>query len=128
MSNRLKISKTTSDKLVVLQSPTNFSRNVLVRLAIGLSLQDPSMPALVNDKSTGGFEIDRFILTGSYDLIYKTLITQHANRELTDDEYFPALFNAHLERGIVLLENEYKHAGNAEKFMINLLLKEKVLQ
>ncbi|MED4462723.1 DNA sulfur modification protein DndE [Metabacillus fastidiosus] len=123
MSNRLRISKITSDKLAELQSPTNFTRNILVRLAIGLSLQDPSMPNLVNDKAPGGFDIDRFILTGEYDLVYKTLITQHAQREVSDEEYFPTLFNAHLERGIILLENEYKHAGNAEKFMINLLQK-----
>lgn len=121
MSNRLKISKSTSEKLVELQSYTNFTRNVLVRLAVSLSLRDSSTPVLVNDKSSGGLEIDRFILTGEHDLIYKVLITQHAQKELSDEEYFPALFNAHLERGIILLESEYKHAGNAEKLHINLL-------
>jgi len=126
MSNRLKISKETSDKIIELQAPTNFTRNILVRLAIGLSLQDPTMPVIVNDKSSGGLDIDRFILTGEYDLVYKTLITQHAKKKLSDEEYFPDWFNAHLERGIVLLENEYKHAGNAEKFVINLLKRQEV--
>ncbi|MED4057783.1 DNA sulfur modification protein DndE [Niallia taxi] len=126
MSNRLKISKETSDKIIELQAPTNFTRNILVRLAIGLSLQDPSMPKIIKDKSSGGLDIDRFILTGEYDLVYKTLITQHAKMKLTDEEYFPDWFNAHLDRGIALLESEYKHAGNAEKFMINLLKRQEV--
>ncbi|AUS12585.1 DNA sulfur modification protein DndE [Bacillus subtilis] len=121
MSNRLKISKKTSDKLAELQSYTNHTRNVLVRLAVGLSTREASMPDLPNDKAGGGFEIDRSVLTGDFDFAYKTLITQHAKREISDEEYFPILFNAHLERGIVLLENEYKHAGNNEKFQVNLL-------
>ncbi len=126
MSNRLKISKQTSDKILELQAPTNFTRNILVRLAIGLSLQDPTIPKIVNDKSSGGLDIDRFILTGEYDLVYKTLITQHANMKLSDEEYFPYWFNAHLERGISLLESEYKHAGNAEKFIVNILKMQEV--
>ncbi|WP_461673167.1 DNA sulfur modification protein DndE [Priestia megaterium] len=121
MSNRLKISKKTSDKLLELQTYTNFTRNILVRLAVGLSLQDPSMPELPNDKAGGGLEIDRSVLTGEYDFIYKTLITQHAQKEISDEDYFPTLFNAHLERGITLLDTEYKHAGNMEKFQTNLL-------
>ncbi|HEO8419775.1 TPA: DNA sulfur modification protein DndE [Yersinia enterocolitica] len=126
MSNRLKISKETADKIIELQAPTNFTRNILVRLAIGLSLQDTSIPQIVKDQSSGGLDIDRFILTGEYDLVYKTLITQHAKKKLSDEEYFPDWFNAHLERGIGLLESEYKHAGNAEKFMINLLKRQEV--
>lgn len=121
MNYRLKLSKRTSDKLKDLQPQTNLTPNILARLAVGMSLTIDTQPELPNIKEAGGLEINRHTLTGDYDFIYKALITQHANREVSDEEYFPTLFNAHLERGIVLLENEYKHAGNHDKFLTNLL-------
>jgi len=121
MIDRLKISKRASDKIIALQGSTNLTRNILVRLAIGLSLRDESQPEPRNHLTAGGLEINRAILTGDYDFIYKSLMIQHAGRELTDEEYFPKLFNDHLERGIDLLEAEYQHAGNYERFAVNLL-------
>lgn len=121
MNYRLRISKKTSEKLKDLQSQTHLTPNITARLAVGLSLTDPSLPDLPNNKETGGLEINRHTLTGEFDFIYKSLITQHAKREVSDEEYFPTLFNAHLERGIHLLENEYKYAGNYDRFLLNLL-------
>lgn len=119
MNFRLKTSKDTGEKLVYLQSTTGLTWNILSRIAVSLSLQDPSMPDLVENKS--GVDIHRNAMTGENDYIYKALIRQHAKRNVTDEEYFPDLFNAHLERGITLLENEYKHAGNYEKLLQNLI-------
>ncbi|MDX5476219.1 MAG: DNA sulfur modification protein DndE [Bacillaceae bacterium] len=119
MNFRLKTSKETGEKLVSLQSTTGLTWNILSRLALSLSLKDPSLPVLVENKS--GVEIHRNAMTGENDYVYKALIRQHAKRNVTDEEYFPDLFNAHLERGISLLENEYKHAGNYEKFLQNLI-------
>lgn len=119
MNFRLKTSKDTGEKLVYLQSTTGLTWNILSRIAVSLSLQDPSMPDLVENKS--GVDIHRNAMTGENDYVYKALIRQHAKRNITDEEYFPDLFNAHLERGITLLENEYKHAGNYEKLLQNLI-------
>lgn len=119
MNFRLKTSKAAGEKLVSLQATTGLTWNILSRIAVSLSLQDSSMPELVENKS--GVDIHRNAMTGENDYIYKALIRQHAKRNISDEEYFPDLFNAHLERGIVLLENEYKHAGNYEKLLVNLL-------
>ncbi|GAB1786114.1 DNA sulfur modification protein DndE [Priestia megaterium] len=119
MNFRLKTSKETGERLVSLQSTTGLTWNILSRLALALSLRDPSMPNLVENKS--GVDINRNAMTGEHDYIYKALIRQHAQRNVSDEEYFPDLFNAHLERGIVLLENEYKHARNYDKLLLNLL-------
>ncbi|MEH6995725.1 DNA sulfur modification protein DndE [Neobacillus drentensis] len=119
MNFRLKTSKETGEKLVNLQAATGLTWNILSRIAVSLSLKDPSIPELVENKT--GVDIHRNAMTGENDYIYKALIRQHANRNISDEEYFPDLFNAHLERGIVLLENEYKHAGNYEKLLLNLL-------
>ncbi|PGN04332.1 DNA sulfur modification protein DndE [Priestia megaterium] len=119
MNFRLKTSKETGERLVSLQATTGLTWNILSRIALALSLKDPSLPDLVENKS--GVDINRNAMTGENDYIYKALIRQHAKRNVSDEEYFPDLFNAHLERGIVLLENEYKHARNYDKLLLNLL-------
>lgn len=119
MNFRLKTSKETGERLVSLQASTGLTWNILSRLALALSLKIQEIPQLVENKS--GVEIHRNAMTGENDYIYKALIRQHAQRNIKDEEYFPDLFNAHLERGIILLENEYKHAGNYEKLLQNLI-------
>lgn len=122
MNFRLKTSASAKEKLLSLQAATGFTWNILSRLAVSLSLKDPSMPAPVED--TTGLEIHRNAMTGENDYVFKALIRQHAMQNISDEEYFPNLFNAHLERGISILENEYKYAGNYEKFLLNLLTME----
>jgi len=117
----LKTSKYTTECLKQLQKSLPYTRNVIARLAVGLSLRIPEPVNPVSLDTTGGFEIPRNVLTGEHDFIYKSLIAQHCKREITDEEYFPGLFQAHLERGIRILMNEYKHAGNYEKLIRNLL-------
>ncbi|PEJ58825.1 DNA sulfur modification protein DndE [Bacillus sp. AFS002410] len=121
MIHRLKLSNNTSEILKELQSSSQLTPNILARLAVGASLTNNSLPEIPNYRSNNGLEINRQTFTGEYDQIYKTLISQHAGRLLTDEEYFPTLFNAHLERGISMIQNEYKYAGNAEKFYENML-------
>ncbi|MCZ8538297.1 DndE family protein [Paenisporosarcina quisquiliarum] len=119
MNFRLKTSKHTGELLNSLQSSTNLTWNVLARIAIALSVKNPAQPPKVEDKA--GVDIHRNALTGENDYLFKAIIRQHAQSSISDEEYFPDLFNAHLERGIILLENEYKHAGNYEKLLLNLL-------
>lgn len=121
MNFRLTTTKETEERLVFLQSVTGLTWNVLSRIAVALSLRDPSLPESVKNKTAGKITIPRNVMTGEFDYIFKALIRQHAKRNVPDEEYFPDLFNAHLERGIRLLENEYKHAGNYEKLLQNLL-------
>lgn len=122
MNFRLRTSKKTADKLKNLQDKTRMTPNILSRYAVVLSLRNPE--AVINFvRDTSGLEFNRTTLTGSYDFLFKSLIAQHTLREITDDEYFPDLFNAHLERGVSLLENEYDYAGNQEKMIINLMTK-----
>lgn len=118
MNFRLKTSKQTEELLKKLSASTGYTWNVLSRIAVSLSLRDTSIPPLVED--TSGVDIARNTMTGEYDYVYKALITQHMGRIVKEDEYFPDLFNAHLERGIVLLNGEYDLAGNTDRFLTNL--------
>jgi DNA sulfur modification protein DndE len=116
---RLKTSQYAAEKLKQLQATTHITPNILARIAVSLSLKEPNPVSPVENNM--GLDINRTTLTGEFDYIYKTLISQHEKREISDAEYFPDLFNSHLERGIRKLANEYQYAGNFEKLITNLL-------
>lgn len=107
------------DILKQMQINTNLTPNILARLAISLSLLlDESIEQF--DSDTNGLEFNRNTLTGTYDFAYKAIIAQQLGRAITEEEYFPTLIKKHLDRGAKLLENEYKYAGNYEKFIKSL--------
>ncbi|MCT6922142.1 MAG: DNA sulfur modification protein DndE [Staphylococcus epidermidis] len=119
MNFRLKTSQETGEILKSLQNSTGLTWNVLSRIAVAMSLNDPTTPNEVPD--TSGVEIHRNTMTGEHDYVYKALIRQHAGYHVPEAEYFPDLFNRHIERGIRMLEGEYKLFGSYEKLLTNLL-------
>ncbi|GGC76550.1 hypothetical protein GCM10007216_03880 [Thalassobacillus devorans] len=120
MNFRLKTTATTGELLKNLQNSTGLTPNLLARIAISLSVSVKEEPEEVSSDSQG-IEFNRNTLTGDRDYFYKALIRQHALRDVSEEEYFPHLFNAHLTRGVKLLNEEYKHAGNYDKLLKNLL-------
>lgn len=122
MNFRLKTSKETGEILKSLQNSTGLTWNILCRLAVSLSLKDSTQPDPISN--TAGVEIHRTAMTGEFDYVYKALIRQHAGYHVPEEEYFPDLFNRHIERGIKILESEYQLAGNYEKLLENLFKSE----
>lgn len=125
MNFTLKTSKYTKETLLQLQASTGITPNILIRYAVALSLKSSSSETAVEPISkdfSEGLILNRSTVTGEFDYVFRAMITQAAGKELTDEEYFPGYFNAHLERGIRVLAGEYKSAGNFEKFIRNLLL------
>ena len=124
MITRLRTSKESKERLQRLSAVLRFSSNaVIMRYALARSINlddnvynDPD--AKVNN--TSGFEITRSTLFGENEIIYRVLM----KNDYTDDEsFFPTLTNMHLERGLKLLERDYKLAGNKEKFIKNCIKK-----
>ena len=122
MITRLRTSKIAKERLQNLSTVLRFSNNgVILRYALGrsLSLEDDiysDMDSLVTD--TAGFEITRNTLFGDNELIYKLLMDA---MDMNDEDFFPRLTNMHIERGLKLLERDYKKAGNKEKFIRNCI-------
>ena len=117
---RLKTSAKCQRTLTELHSKTNITPNILCRYAISLSVLQDTPVDLDKVKDSTGQEFNRQILTGRYDSIFKAIIIQNAKKSLTDEEYFPTYIKAHIERGVVLLKNNYDLTGNKDKFLINL--------
>lgn len=117
---RLRTSKKAEETLKNLQGLVHLQPNILIRLAVAMSLNDNEPVDENKYKDSTGLEFNRATLTGDYDSVFKALITTHAGRHLEDEEYFPKLFKAHLERGLELLQEQYQYAGNYGKFVLQL--------
>jgi DNA sulfur modification protein DndE len=124
MITRLRTSKLAKERLQTLSAVLRFSNNgVILRYALSrsLSLEDDiysDMDSLITD--TAGFEITRSTLFGDKEIVYKLLMNA---QDIEDEEFFPKLTNMHIERGLKLLERDYRMAGNKDKFILNYIRK-----
>lgn len=120
---RLKTSKIAKERLDSLNSVLRMSNNaIILRYAIAKSIEcdkdifsDPDAKVL----DSSGFEITRQTLFGENEILYKCLFG--VSYKDKDEYFFPMLTNMHIERGLKILEKEYKFAGNKEKFIKNLI-------
>lgn len=124
MINRLKTSKEAKERLERLNNYLKLSNNaIIMRFALAKSIShdvdiEEDKDAIVNDNY--GFEISRQTLFNENETLFKILMNC-LNED--DEKFFPYLTNKHIERGLKILEREYKFAGNKEKFIINLINK-----
>lgn len=124
MQTRLRTSKEAKEILLALNSALRMSSNaIILRYAIIRSIQadkkieeDPDAKVMNNS----GFEITRNTLFGDKEIIYKLLLN---GNQMDDEEFFPKLVNMHIERGLKIMERDYKLAGNKEKFIKNYISK-----
>ncbi len=125
MVTRLKTSRIAKERLDNLNSVLRMSSNaIILRYAIAKSIEcdkdvltDPDAEVLDNS----GFEITRQTLFGENEVLYKTLFGVSYKEK--DELFFPTLTNMHIERGLKILEKDYKYAGNKEKFIKNIINK-----
>ncbi len=123
MITRLKTSKLSKERLESLNNSLRMSSNaVILRYAIARSLESENdiltdSDAEVLDNS--GFEITRQTLFGENETLYKALFGLSYKDK--DERFFPLLTNMHIERGLKILERDYRFAGNKEKFIKNII-------
>lgn len=130
MNMRLKTSIDVETRLTELQSLLQLSSKAAVmRLAMAFSIKEHTDPRLVNGeiinyniKNQNGSDYVRFTIFGDNELYYKVLMEQCLGRHITDDEFFPEMTCAHINRGINQLMSEVKLAGTKEKFLRKIIL------
>ena len=119
MSYKLKTSEETATIFKNIQSSQHLDPFILSKLAISMSIRsEQDFEELDFASDNKGLELNRQQVTGEYDLIYKQLITVKHGHPLTDEEFFPKLVKAHLDRGAKYLLREFRY--NSKKFMLNL--------
>ena len=67
-----------------------------------------------------GLELSRQTIFGDHDLLFKSLIINTEKRSISEDEYFPVLVKAHLDRGAKLLEDEKRYSKDFYNHLCNL--------
>ena len=117
MGFRLKTSLQTKEIFEELGSRMNLKPFTLSKLAISMSLTNNEPIENFISVDNNGLELNRQTITAQYDLLFKTLIEQHAGKHLTDDEYFPTHAKLHIDRGAVMLKNRYNYSSNLEHFI-----------
>ena len=117
MGFRLKTSLQTKEIFEELGSRMNLKPFALSILAISMSLTNNEPIENFKSVDNNGLELNRQTITAQYDLLFKTLIEQHAGKHLTDDEYFPTHAKLHIDRGAVMLKNRYNYSSNMEHFI-----------
>lgn len=113
MAFKLKTSKKAAEIFSRIESSEYLQCYTLVKLAIALSLRSEE-PLKDSDFHTNtlGRELNRQTITGDADALYKCLIELHAQKHLTDEEFFPGYVKAHIDRGAILLDQEQRYSGD----------------
>ena len=114
---KLKTSERTSEIFKEVERSTRLKPYILVKHAIAWSLKEGS-PVDGYRSDTNGLELNRQTITGEYDVYFKVLVEQAAGRKLTENEYFPQYLKAHIDRGALILESKFKHAGKLDRYII----------
>lgn len=118
MIYKLRTSKETMDIFSSIGNTQGLQPFVLTKIAIALSIRKGELESADFKTNTEGLELNRQTIFGEYDVLFKSLITMSVRKELTDEEFFPKLVKAHLDRGARLLSNEMRYGMN---FYENLL-------
>ena len=123
MAFKLKTSKKAAEIFSRIESSEYLQCYTLVKLAIALSLKSEE-PLKDSDFHTNtlGRELNRQTITGDADALYKCLMELHAQKHLTDEEFFPGYVKAHIDRGAILLDQEQRYSGD---FLLHLTELEK---
>ncbi len=67
-----------------------------------------------------GYEFNRYTLTGEHDLVFKALVVQYEQSQLSDNEFFTKHLRNHIERGIAVMYREYKVTNSPSDFLVRL--------
>lgn len=110
MTNKLHTSSQTQAIFRYLSQSLGLQPYILSKLAIALSIKKGSLSENDFQTDNDGLELNRQTIFGEHDLLFKVVISNVEGKSLTEEEYFPSIVKAHLDRGAILLENEKKYS------------------
>ena len=109
MTNKLHTSIQTQEIFNSLSQSLGLQPFILSKLAIALSIRKGKILAEDFNTDNDGLELSRQTIFGDHDLLFKSLIISRENRSINEEEYFPSVVKAHLDRGAKLLEDEKRY-------------------
>lgn len=116
---KLKVSAQTEAIFKSLDARASLKPYTLVKHAIAWSVREAQPLAQADfETDSQGMELNRQTITGSYDAYFKAIIEQFENRKLSEDEFFPRYVKAHIDRGAVILNAMFNHAGSLDRYIL----------
>ena len=109
MINKLHTSVQTQGIFNSLSQSLGLQPFILSKLAIALSVRKGKILEEDYKTDNDGLELSRQTIFGDHDLLFKSLIINRENRAINEEEYFPTIVKAHLDRGARLLEDEKRY-------------------
>lgn len=109
MTNKLHTSLKTQEIFSSLGQSLSLQPFILSKLAIALSIRKGALAPSDFETDNNGLELSRQVIFGDHDLLFRSLIVKNEGRAIREDDYFPDLVKAHLDRGAKLLEDEKRY-------------------
>ena len=120
MTNKLHTSLKTQEIFSSLGQSLSLQPFILSKLAIALSIRKGALTPSDFETDNNGLELSRQVIFGDHDLLFRSLIVKNEGRAIREDDYFPDLVKAHLDRGAKLLEDEKRYTKDFYNHMCRL--------
>ncbi len=120
MINKLRTSKDTMKIFEGINVSEGLQPFALSKIAIALSIRSGNLASEDFHTDNDGLELNRQTIFGEYELLFKSLLAMEKKSPLSDEDFFPKLVKAHLDRGARLLQNEYRYGMHFYKNLLNL--------
>lgn len=108
---KIRLTKDASNRLRFLAGRTGMTPNLLCRLGFCLSLSEPSIPDPAEFPEEDR-EFNRYTLLGEYDPLFLALLRERCLGDGLPEESLPGAFRAHMNRGILLLQQRIRGLGD----------------
>jgi DNA sulfur modification protein DndE len=109
---KLRLTKDASNRLRFLAGKTGITPNLLCRVGFCLSLSETSIPNPDEYADDEDREFNRYTLLGEYDPLFVALLRQRCDEDGLDFDRLPEYFRAHMNRGVVLLQQRVKSVSD----------------
>ncbi len=120
MTSKIHTSANTQRLFTSLGQSLNLQPYILAKLAIALSVRTGPLSNDDFGTDNNGLELSRQTIFGEHDMLFKALITNAEQRALSEDDYFPGIVKAHLDRGARLLDNEKRYSKDFYNHLCHL--------
>ena len=109
---RIPFTEEADSRLRLLKSRTGITPNILCRIGLCLSLEEPGLPAILPKDFKQGREINRYTLLGKDDLIYVSLLMIWLMKKNISFSEVNDMFLAHINRGVEILAARIKSVSD----------------
>lgn len=120
MASKMKLSVKATSDLDEMANNLDLRRNVVCRIAIGMSLRDCTPPDL-DDSDYGGVEFNKPTIIGTDEQILMALLTHHFNKKIDAEDFFSTYVRAEIIRGLSMMVSEYRKINSPIEYMEKLI-------